>query len=60
MRLPVSSSNCDDSPLEMVPPEVRTLAERVFHQLQSDIVRGVLAPGSKITEPGLSKTYGIS
>ena len=41
-------------------PEVRTLAERVFHQLQDAIVRGELAPGSKITEPGLSKAYGIS
>ncbi len=45
---------------DVVSPEVRTLAERVFHQLQSAIVRGELAPGSKITEPGLSKTYGIS
>ena len=41
-------------------PEVRTLAERVFHQLQDAIVRGEITPGSKITEPGLSKTYGIS
>ncbi|MCS2608979.1 GntR family transcriptional regulator [Halomonas dongshanensis] len=41
-------------------PEVRTLAERVFQQLQQDIVRGDLAPGSKITEPGLAKAYGIS
>lgn len=41
-------------------PEVRTLAERVFHQLQDAIVRGELPPGSKITEPGLSKAYGIS
>ncbi|MCE8014079.1 GntR family transcriptional regulator [Billgrantia desiderata] len=45
---------------EQTAPEVRTLAERVFHQLQDAIVRGELAPGSKITEPGLSKTYGIS
>ncbi|WP_111413738.1 GntR family transcriptional regulator [Billgrantia lactosivorans] len=45
---------------EHTSPEVRTLAERVFHQLQDAIVRGELAPGSKITEPGLSKTYGIS
>lgn len=45
---------------EAVLPEVRTLAERVFHQLQDAIVRGELAPGSKITEPGLSKAYGIS
>ncbi|MEQ7871741.1 GntR family transcriptional regulator [Chromohalobacter salexigens] len=42
------------------PPEVRTLAERVFQQLQSAIVRGELAPGTKITEPGLAKAYGIS
>ena len=41
-------------------PEVRTLAERVFNQLQAAIVRGDLAPGAKITEPGLSKAYGIS
>ncbi|GAB2794101.1 GntR family transcriptional regulator [Halomonas shantousis] len=41
-------------------PEVRTLAERVFNQLQSAIVRGEMAPGTKITEPGLSKAYGIS
>ncbi|MEQ5801386.1 GntR family transcriptional regulator [Halomonas sp. H10-9-1] len=41
-------------------PEVRTLAERVFQQLQDAIVRGELAPGSKITEPGLARTYGIS
>ncbi|MDT8896601.1 GntR family transcriptional regulator [Halomonas sp. I1] len=41
-------------------PEVRTLAERVFQQLQDAIVRGELAPGSKITEPGLSQAYGIS
>lgn len=41
-------------------PAVRTLAERVFHQLQDAIVRGELPPGSKITEPGLSKAYGIS
>jgi len=41
-------------------PEIRTLAERVFQELQSAIVRGELAPGSKITEPGLSQAYGIS
>lgn len=42
------------------PQSIRTLAERVFHQLQDAIVRGELAPGSKITEPGLATTYGIS
>lgn len=60
MSSSISAPYSVDSSLEIAPPEVRTLAERVFHQLQSDIVRGVLAPGSKITEPGLSKTYGIS
>ncbi|WP_163560345.1 GntR family transcriptional regulator [Halomonas sp. NO4] len=45
---------------EQTSPEVRTLAERVFQELQDAIVRGELAPGSKITEPGLSKSYGIS
>ncbi|WP_445158131.1 GntR family transcriptional regulator [Halomonas sp. E14] len=45
---------------EQANPEVRTLAERVFHELQDAIVRGELMPGSKITEPGLSKAYGIS
>ncbi|MDY7115740.1 GntR family transcriptional regulator [Halomonas sp. SSL-5] len=46
--------------VETSTPEVRTLAERVFQQLQDAIVRGEIAPGSKITEPGLSRTYGIS
>lgn len=48
------------APEQATPPEVRTLAERVFQQLQDAIVRGELAPGSKITEPGLSRAYGIS
>lgn len=54
-----ASLTAADKP-EDASPEVRTLAERVFHQLQDAIVRGEIAPGSKITEPGLSKTYGIS
>ncbi|MFC0269707.1 GntR family transcriptional regulator [Kushneria aurantia] len=41
-------------------PEVRTLAERVFQQLQDAIVRGELPAGSRITEPGLARVYGIS
>lgn len=43
-----------------IPLEARTLAERVFQQLQDAIVRGELPAGSKITEPGLAQTYGIS
>lgn len=41
-------------------PEIRTLAERVFQQLQDAIVRGELPAGSRITEPGLAQVYGIS
>ncbi|GEK74387.1 MULTISPECIES: GntR family transcriptional regulator [Halomonas] len=51
-------TNAQTSPANV--PEVRTLAERVFQQLQDAIVRGELPPGSKITEPGLSRAYGIS
>ncbi|SEI68926.1 DNA-binding transcriptional regulator, GntR family [Allopseudospirillum japonicum] len=38
----------------------RTLADRVFEQIQTAIVKGEIPPGSKITEPGLAKAYGIS
>ncbi|RKQ96409.1 GntR family transcriptional regulator [Kushneria sinocarnis] len=45
---------------ETLPPEARTLAERVFQQLQDAIVRGELPAGTRITEPGLAQAYGIS
>ncbi|ODC02880.1 GntR family transcriptional regulator [Terasakiispira papahanaumokuakeensis] len=38
----------------------RTIADRVFEVLQDAIVKGDIEPGSKITEPGLAKQYGIS
>ncbi len=37
-----------------------TLSEHVFRCIQSAIVRGEIAPGSKISEPELARTYGIS
>lgn len=40
--------------------EGRTLADKVFEDIQEDIITGRLAAGSKITEPGLAKHYGIS
>ncbi|MEY1662001.1 GntR family transcriptional regulator [Isoalcanivorax beigongshangi] len=45
-----------------VPPESdgRTLAERVFHQLQDDIVCGLLLPGTKVAEVELAARYGVS
>lgn len=38
----------------------QTLADRVFEDIQEAIVIGSIAPGTKITEPGLAKQYGIS
>jgi DNA-binding GntR family transcriptional regulator len=37
-----------------------TLADDVFDQLRTAIVKGKLQPGSKVNEPQLSKQYGIS
>ncbi len=37
-----------------------TLSEHVFRSIQAAIVRGEIAPGSKISEPELARTYGIS
>ncbi len=41
-------------------PKSSTLADSVFDQLRTAIVKGELAPGSKVNEPQLSKQYGIS
>lgn len=43
-----------------VAEEGDTLAEQVFRRIQAAIVRGEIAPGSKISEPELARTYGIS
>ncbi|MGE8051430.1 GntR family transcriptional regulator [Pseudomonas monteilii] len=40
--------------------ESETISEQVFRQIQSAIVTGEMAPGSKISEPELAKSYGIS
>ncbi|MBS7325206.1 MAG: GntR family transcriptional regulator [Thiopseudomonas sp.] len=40
--------------------ESHTLSEQVFRTIQSSIVKGQIAPGSKISEPELARTYGIS
>lgn len=37
-----------------------TLADAVFDQIRTAIVKGDLPPGSKVNEPQLSKQYGIS
>ncbi|VGO10725.1 Propionate catabolism operon transcriptional regulator of GntR family [predicted] [plant metagenome] len=40
--------------------EGETRSEHVFRQIQSAIIRGEIAPGSKISEPELARAYGIS
>ncbi|PCJ23179.1 MAG: GntR family transcriptional regulator [SAR86 cluster bacterium] len=42
------------------PIKTSTLADSVFDQIRTAIVKGELPPGSKINEPQLSKQYGIS
>lgn len=37
-----------------------TLSDHVFHRIQTAIVRGEIQPGSKISEPELARSYGIS
>ncbi|WP_213877723.1 GntR family transcriptional regulator [Pseudomonas sp. dw_358] len=37
-----------------------TLSENVFRRIQAAIVKGEIAPGSKISEPELARVYGIS
>ena len=38
----------------------QTMSENVFRRIQAAIVKGEIAPGSKISEPELARTYGIS
>jgi DNA-binding GntR family transcriptional regulator len=42
------------------PDDTGTLAEQVFHRLRRQIVEGEIPPGTKISEPELSRTLGIS
>jgi len=42
------------------PEESQTMSENVFRRIQAAIVKGEIAPGSKISEPELARTYGIS
>lgn len=40
--------------------DIETRSEHVFRRIQAAIVKGEIAPGSKISEPELARTYGIS
>ncbi len=44
----------------VVTDDVGTLSENVFRSIQAAIVKGDIAPGSKISEPELARVYGIS
>lgn len=44
----------------MAQDDSETLSENVFRRIQAAIVKGEIAPGSKISEPELARTYGIS
>lgn len=51
-EMPVAPPIADD--------ESATLSDHVFRRIQTAIVRGEIAPGSKISEPELARAYGIS
>jgi DNA-binding GntR family transcriptional regulator len=65
-NFPPSNCQCVDNVMEdlaeiqVVGEESGTLSEHVFRRIQSAIVRGEIAPGSKISEPELARAYGIS
>jgi DNA-binding GntR family transcriptional regulator len=40
--------------------DTETLSETVFRRIQAAIIKGDIAPGSKLSEPELARTYGIS
>lgn len=44
----------------MSKPDGLTHADRAFQTLQSDITKGAIKPGTKISETGLATQYGIS
>ncbi|WP_019407981.1 GntR family transcriptional regulator [Pseudomonas psychrophila] len=47
-------------PAVIAQDDSETLSENVFRRIQAAIVKGEIAPGSKISEPELARTYGIS
>ena len=47
----------EPAPLEIAHDDGETLSEHVFRKIQSAIVSGEIAPGSKISEPELARTW---
>ncbi|CAB3676170.1 GntR family transcriptional regulator [Achromobacter piechaudii] len=42
------------------PGDGETLSDHIFKKIQAAIVKGEIAPGSKISEPELARLYGVS
>ncbi len=44
----------------MSQPAFKTLSDTLFHELQTGIIKGDIAAGSKISEPELARKFGVS
>ena len=42
------------------PGDGETLSDQIFKKIQAAIVKGEMAPGSKISEPELARIHGVS
>ncbi|MEH6455203.1 MAG: GntR family transcriptional regulator [Cocleimonas sp.] len=58
--MPVSNLYSSNKAIQLDATEPKTLSEQVFNDLKEAIISGDLEQGSKITEDGLAKQYGIS
>lgn len=56
----VQEINSSNNTTRLQSSESKTLSEQVFNELKDAIISGDLEQGSKITEDGLAKKYGIS
>jgi len=56
----MSVQNIQSAKTSMGSSEPQTLSEQVFNEIKESIISGKLEQGSKITEDGLAKQYGIS
>lgn len=60
----IQNLNSDKNAIQLATPldsaEPKTLSEQVFNEIKDAIIAGELEQGSKITEDGLAKQYGIS
>ena len=58
--MPVRELNSSNYTTRLHSAEPKTLSEQVFNELKDAIIAGDLEQGSKITEDGIAKKYGIS